>query len=115
MLVLLTLIPSEMSILSQYSIFIFYTEIHLRKLVDNICIFKKIALPTITITGISIVLFRGNFSLESSLIFINLSSKSSDFLVTYQIKSLTLIHGSSYFFILSLLSLGGIGVKYYFH
>ena len=53
----------------------FYTDIHLKKLVDNICYFhKKIALTTITITGISMALFRGNSSSEASLIFIHFSS-----------------------------------------
>ena len=53
----------------------FYTDIRLKKLVDNICYFnKKIARTTITITEIHIILFSGDVSSESSLIFINFSS-----------------------------------------
>ena len=54
--------------------FIFYTDIHLRKLMDNICYFqkkkKKKALTTIAMVEISTVLFRVDLSSELSLIFI---------------------------------------------
>ena len=90
----------------------FYTDIHLKTLCRYL-LFSKKALATITITRISIVLFRGYLSSESSLIFIHFSSQS-DFLVTNLIKSLILIHSSLYSFIFCLFSLVGTSVKYLF-
>ena len=43
-LVLLTSVPPETSVLSKYNIvilFVIYTDIHLRKLVDNVCHFYE--------------------------------------------------------------------------
>ena len=63
LLVLLTLVPSETSILSQYNIFILFIihiGVHIRKLKDNICYFhEKAALTTIFMLEIEF-LFRGN-------------------------------------------------------
>ena len=47
----------------------FYTDIHLRKFADNSFYFqkkKKIAATAIVMVSISIILFRGNSSSESS-------------------------------------------------
>ena len=69
-LILLTSIPSEVSVLSWYKIFIFYRDIFLKKLVDSMLFSWKRAVTAITITGISIALFRGNLLSEASLVFI---------------------------------------------
>ena len=75
---------------------------------------RKTVLTTIVTLETSIVLFKGNFSSQLNLIFIYFLSYSSEILVIDPIKSLILLHSSSYFLIFSLLSLAGTSVKYSF-
>ena len=48
---------------------IIYTNIQLRKFVDDICYLHKKAPTTIMMIGVSIVIFRGNSSSELNLSF----------------------------------------------
>ena len=64
--------------------------------------------------GTCIILFRGNSSSKLNLIFVNFSSKSSEFLVNDLIKSLILIHSSLYYLIFSSLSSVETSAKYLF-
>ena len=62
---------------------VIYTNIHLRKIVHNVCYFhKKTALTAIIMLRTSIALFRGNSSSKVNLIFIYFSAQSYEFLVS---------------------------------